>query len=130
MLTFAAIAKKVADAFTAAGCTSVGFWRPTQTVAAHTGAVTPGTAVWSPVRAFVLPTSKGTPKDFDNKLEDDAFKSKELRFVKLVAYDLAITPQAGDQLQFSGKVWRVLGCTPVDPVAGVPLVHGVGVVAL
>lgn len=134
MINFAAIAKAVADAFTAGGCTSVEFWRPTQTVAGAGGASTPGTVtqgapVWTPVRAFILPASKGADA-FDNGLEDDALDGKETRYLKLAAYDLSITPRANDQFRFSGKVWLAKGCTPVDVTGGCPLVHGVGVVAL
>jgi hypothetical protein len=131
MINWQSIAATVGAAFTRAGCATIGFCRPTHTVNVAAGTDTQGTLTFSPVRGFILPASGGTVEAFDNRRESDALKGVELRYVKLAACDLpSTTPRQGDLLQFSGKNWYVLGCTPVDVVGSVSLVYGIGVHAL
>lgn len=130
MVDYTAIAKATGEAFTAAGCPTLGFWRPTVTASVTARTATTGDPVWSPVRGFILSASKGTVEAFDNRLEEDGIKNKELRYLQVVGCDLSVVPKPEDRFFFQNKQWRVLGCTPVDIVGGVPIVHGVGVVAL
>lgn len=129
MVDYRAIAKQIGAAFTAANCTVVEFTRPVTTSSLTARTVAKTTPAGTRVRGFILPASKGTLEAFDNRLEDDAFKGKQFRFLKLAACDLSVVPQAMDQFVFQGQTWRALGCTPIDIVGGVPLVHGVGVVS-
>ena len=74
--------------------------------------------------AVSLPASSVTSLAFDDKFKEELTKGK-LRFFLIAAKGLTLTPQAGDLLEFEGKVWEFDGVNSLNP-AGTPVMYGIG----
>lgn len=72
------------------------------------------------VTVVCLPGNRGS-KAFDNKYADELIKGK-LRFFYVAAKGLTYQPEQGDLIEHEGKVWELLGSTPLNP-AGVPILY-------
>lgn len=91
------------------------------------GATTPTLTATVSIKVVVLPASQGTIQAFDNRREDEALATKQLRYLLVPGKGMTFEPRPDDQVTFAGKTWLLLGCTPTNP-AGTPLLYGVGVV--
>lgn len=92
-----------------------------------TGNVAPGDELRGNLPALVLPASKGTIEAFDNRVTaQDTLIDEKLRFVVAAAKGAPFEPKGGDALEFGGKRWHVMGCTPVAP-NGTALIFRMGV---
>lgn len=76
-----------------------------------TGVVTRTASATSAVQVALLPASKGTVEAFDNRTTDAGLERRDLRFAYVSAP--GFSPAPGDQLQFGGETWTLLGATEV-----------------
>jgi hypothetical protein len=124
---YTAKAKKAYQLFKAKG-TLMTLTRKNPTVDLAAGSKVDGVATVTQTYGIFLPASKGTVQAFDNRELPKNLGTKKIRFVKMAAYQMAIEPKNGDFLTAAGIIWRIMGCTPIDPIGTVPLVYGCGAV--
>jgi hypothetical protein len=128
-VNYTATAARVSSMLTKFG-TVITYKRYTKTVSGSAGTVTSTLLDSTTATAVVLMASKGSIEAFDNRRDDGSLKGLELRYLKVSAYAFTFTPKSDDVVTFSGRDWKVLGCTPIDPTGAQALVYGIGVMAL
>lgn len=74
----------------------------------------------------VLPASKGTIEAFDNRLEE-GLTAAAMRYLIIAAASAPFEPQAMDVVAIDGAEWIFMGCTPLDPAGGSPVIYKAGV---
>jgi len=77
------------------------------------------------VQGVTLPAAGNSITQFDNAIVEDYRKGK-VRIFMVSAVGLTFEPEAGDLFTADGKIWDVLGVTPLAP-AGVVVLHTLAV---
>jgi len=72
-----------------------------------------------------LPASKGTIQAFDNR-QLEGLTLDQLRFFMVEALASGFEPTGSDLIQFDGKIWEIVGATPLNPSGAKNLLFNVG----
>lgn len=118
MIDYASIAAEAKTAIAEAG-REVTIRRIARTVDRVTSAVTPVTTHNGTFTAVTLPAKKANALAGFQTGFDAAYVEKlrlgKVRRVLAAAAGAPFAPQQGDEAEFDGVVWEVLGCTPLAP---------------
>lgn len=74
----------------------------------------------------VLPANKTKLGPFDNQGKGGTLIDDKLRYVLAAAKGAPFEPKENDELEFDGRLWSVIGCTPLNPAGNVPLLYYIG----
>lgn len=93
-----------------------------------TGTTTGDVILSWPALAVILPASQGVIEAFDVRFQDGTMIESNLRALLVAAQGMARAPLPADSVTFpDGGKWQALGCTPLNPDGGTPLIYNVTV---